>query len=256
METGRGKMQNLNNSETTVLGIQGRKSLGRKAISLADLVTRQIRESIITGEFAPGQRLKEDELCRMFDISRPPIREAFKTLQANGILDHKPRRGVFVTQFTDQDIVEVYTINAMLYDKTTDIALDLITDRDIAELKGYLEKMIRAVEADPYNVREYQLAHGEFHQFIMEISGYRRIKELDRQLRDLVFIFSYKSLKEKSHLKKSLRYHCEIFKAIQERDKEKALLLTREHVFSAITFLQGRFPARKVQGNSENAAVG
>ena len=80
------------------------KSLGMEVSSLVDLVTTKIRELIITGDYRPGQQLKEDELCRLFDISRPPIREAFKTLEANGLVVRKPRRGVFVAEFSAKDV--------------------------------------------------------------------------------------------------------------------------------------------------------
>lgn len=228
------------------------RSLGAEVTSLADMVTRQIRESIITGEFVPGQRLKEDELCKMFDISRPPIREAFKTLQANGILVHKPRKGVFVAEFTAQDVEEVYTIISMLYHKTTDIAMDIISERETATLGHYLDRMKRAVRSEPHDVREYQLAHGEFHQFIMEIARYKRIRELERQLRDQVFIFSYTSLQQKKHLDSSLEYHMRIFEAIQEKNKAKALELMEEHVFSALDYLKDKFPDRKDDTPFEN----
>lgn len=246
----------MKNSKKTLQTTKVKESLGTKATSLADLVTKQILEYIIIGEFVPGQRLKEEELCRMFDISRPPIREAFKTLQAKGILEYKPRKGVFIAQFTDQDVFEVYTINTMLYQKATDLALDIITDEEIAELKRYLDKMIMAAESEPCDVREYQIAHGDFHQFVIEVSGYRRIKELDRQLRDQTFIFSYKSLKERSHLENSLRYHREIFKAISDRNKEKALQLTEEHISNAISFLKGKLPVKRNDGPIESDTAG
>lgn len=222
------------------MGLQNnslKKSLGKEVFSLAELVTRQIRESIMTGYFVPGQRLKEEELCRMFDISRPPIREAFKTLEANGILIHKPRRGVFVTEFTAKDVEEVYTIIAMLYEKTTDMAMGVITDRDVTELKTFVDRMIAAVEMSPCDIQEYQLAHDSFHQVLIDLAGNGRIRDLEKQLRDQVFIFSYTSFQEKTHLRASLDYHVRIFDAIKEGNKVQAMDLMEEHVLTAITFL-------------------
>lgn len=216
---------------------QPNKSLGTATSSLAELVTRQIREFIITGEFVPGQRLKEDELCRMFDISRPPIREAFKTLEANGMLVHKPRRGVFVSEFTTKDVEEVYTIIAMLYQKTTEMALEEITEQDMAALKQHLDAMAMAVGAEPHNVRDYQLAHGDFHQKIIDIAGNQRIKKLEGQLRDQVLIFSYTSFQKRVHLEASLDYHLRIYRAIRKRNKKEALRLMEEHVLKALAFL-------------------
>ena len=248
-------MQTLKNHDELVSEAKIHRSLGTEVTSLADMVTKQIRESIITGEFAPGQRLKEDELCKMFDISRPPIREAFKTLQANGILVHKPRKGVLVAEFTVQDVEEVYTIISMLYHKTTDIAMDIITNQQIGTLKRHLDRMKRAVQSEPYDVREYQLAHGDFHQFIMQIAGYKRIKELERQLRDQVFIFSFTSFQEKKHLDSSLEYHIKIFEAIQEKNKDKALELMEEHVCSALKYLKDKYPDNEDTSSTPKSLV-
>lgn len=224
-----------------------KKSLATEAFSLAELVTRQIRESIMTGFFVPGQRLKEEELCQMFGISRPPIREAFKTLEANGILVHKPRRGVFVTEFTARDVEEVYTIIAMLYQKTTELAMGVITDRDVTELQNFINRMKEAVEVSPCDIQEYQIAHDSFHQILIDLADNRRIKDLEKQLRDQVFIFSYKSFQERTHLRASLDYHMRIYEAIRDGNKVLAMDLMEEHVVTAITFLVNQLMRKETE---------
>lgn len=238
-------MQNLNSTVISSVDTRPSTSIGKAISSLTELVTRQIRELVITGEFVPGQQLKEDELCRMFDVSRPPIREAFKILEANGLLVHKPRKGVFVADLTFQDVEEVYTIIAMFYHKTTDIALKVITESDIDVLKRHLDRMVHAVGAVPHNVREYQHAHSEFHQVLIDIAGNSRIKKLEKELREQVFIFSYASFRDEGHLKASIDYHIRIYEAIRERNKEKALQLMEEHVLKAIDFLGRHFRGTK-----------
>ena len=78
-----------------------------EVLSVVDLVRKNIRNSIITGEFEPGMQLKEEELCKKYGISRPPIREAFKTLEADGLVTRMARRGVFVSEFNEKDIWEI-----------------------------------------------------------------------------------------------------------------------------------------------------
>ncbi len=205
--------------------------------SLADLVTRQIREAIITGEFKLGKQLKEDELCKLFAISRPPIREAFKTLEANGLVTRKPRRGVFVAEFTAKDVEEVYTIVAMIYQKATSLALDALDEQSLAELAAQVESMERHAGEDPPNLRDYQAAHLAFHEIIMDLAGNRRMKELEKQLRYQITIMSYKSFQEPEHLQSSLNYHRQILAAFHRQDKEEALALMEEHVLRAMAFL-------------------
>ena len=211
-------------------------SLGTEVVSLADLVTTRIRELIITGEFLPGQQLKEDELCKMFAISRPPIREAFKTLEANGLVTRKPRKGVFVSEFTAKDAEEVYTIVAMLYSKATEMALARVTERDLQLLEAHIDMMEKCATSDPPDLIDYQSAHRAFHEVLMDLAGNHRMKQLEKQLRYQISIISYKSFQEPGHLLSSLEYHRRIHKAISEKDVEEATALMEEHVLRALNF--------------------
>jgi DNA-binding GntR family transcriptional regulator len=211
-------------------------SLGTEVVSLADLVTTRIRELIITGEFVSGQQLKEDELCKMFAISRPPIREAFKTLEANGLVMRKPRKGVFVTEFTAKDAKEVYTIVAMLYCKATEMAMESVTDAHLRLLEKHIDTMENCTTGDPPNLFDYQAAHRAFHEVIMDLAGNERMKLLEKQLRYQISIISYKSFQEPGHLHSSLEYHRRIHKAISEGNESDATALMEEHVLKALSF--------------------
>jgi len=78
-----------------------------KVESIADLAKRHIELWIIKGEYKPGQKLKEEEISVRLGISRPPTREAFKSLEAEGLVVRKPRRGVFVTEMTEKEPVDL-----------------------------------------------------------------------------------------------------------------------------------------------------
>ena len=108
--------------------------------SLVDLAKRHIQLWIIKGEYQPGQRLKEEEISARLDISRPPVREAFKFLEAEGLVIRKPRRGVFVSEMTAKDVWEAYTLKATLYEMATQLALDNISDLQIAELRRHTRR--------------------------------------------------------------------------------------------------------------------
>lgn len=213
-----------------------KKSLGMEVSSLVDLVTTKIRELIITGDYRPGQQLKEDELCRLFDISRPPIREAFKTLEANGLVVRKPRRGVFVAEFSSKDVEEVYTIVAMIYRKATDMAIDKLEEHHLDKMASCIEMMASSATVVPPNVRDYQLAHRGFHEVIMELAGNERMRALEEQLRYQIYIISYKNFQEAEHLSSSLEYHQRILSALRNRDREQAMDQVEAHVMDALDF--------------------
>lgn len=82
--------------------------------SLTDATTELLRERIIQGAFAPGQRLVEVEIARQLGTSRGPVREALAVLRAEGLTRDEPGRGSYVTALRDRDVEEVYEVRAAL----------------------------------------------------------------------------------------------------------------------------------------------
>jgi DNA-binding GntR family transcriptional regulator len=209
-----------------------------KIESLVDLAKRHIQLWIIKGEYQPGQRLKEEEISVRLDISRPPIREAFKFLEAEGLVIRKPRRGVYVSEMTDKDVWEAYTLKATLYEMATELALDNMTDRQIVELETIVKKMEGCANCEPVDLVGYQEHHQEFHDQIMLISGNERLKKFSASIHLQVCRFSYKSLQNEAHLRSSIGYHQRIINALKEKNKPLACKLMKDHVLSALDTLR------------------
>ena len=86
---------------------------GLHAPSLVEVTTRQLREEILSGELTPGQRLIEEQIRKRYAISRAPLREALRLLAQQGLVEHLPRRGARVTEWSDTDIDELFGLRAM-----------------------------------------------------------------------------------------------------------------------------------------------
>lgn len=208
-----------------------------KVESIADIAKRHIREWIVTGRFLPGEQLKEEEIAKRLGISRPPVREALKGLEATGLVVRKPRRGVFVPEMTEKDMWEIYTLKATLYEMAMGLAMEVITEKEITRLQALVEKMDACVKKEPFDVLQYQRVHGTFHQIIMDIAGNKRLKTIALHLHNQVTMFSYKTLQDRDHLHSSLDYHWAILKAIKEKNTASACRLMKEHVLNALGVL-------------------
>ena len=127
-----------------------------KIESIVDLAKRHMELWIIKGEYVPGQKLKEEEIAVRLGISRPPIREAFKALETEGLVVRKPRRGVFVTEMTAKDVWEAYTLKAVLYEMATGLAMETITANQISELDEVVQQMEACVETESVDLLQYQ----------------------------------------------------------------------------------------------------
>ena len=202
--------------------------------SIADLARGHIEVWIIKGEYQPGQQLKEEEIAARLDISRPPVREAFKMLEAEGLVVRKPRRGVFVTEMTQKDVWEAYTLKAALYEMAVELAMDIISETQIKELEAVVRQMEGCVAVEPVDLLRYQEYHQKFHDQIMLISGHTRLKKISASIHNQVSRFSYKSLQNSAHLNSSVRYHRQIIKAIKSEDKVLACRLMKVHVLEAL----------------------
>lgn len=82
--------------------------------SSSDTARARIRELIISGDFAPGSRLRERELSQTLAVSRVPVREALQQLEAEGFIDTSPRRGATVKQITLRDVNELFDVRLSL----------------------------------------------------------------------------------------------------------------------------------------------
>lgn len=202
--------------------------------SLVDLAKKHILELIITGVYKPGQQLKEDEICKLFRFSRPPIREAFKMLEAEGLVTRKPRCGVFVARMTPKDIWEVYTLKSVIFQMATSLAMAVMTDTDLEALETTVNQMTTCVATEPVVLRQYQLHHRAFHEIVMTLAGNSRLAQVENNLRFQISRISYNSLKNPAHLKSSLEYHRQILAAMKKGDRALACRLMKEHVLDAL----------------------
>ncbi len=216
-----------------------------KIESIADSVKRYLETCIFTGKFKPGQQIKEQEVAESLGISRPPIREALKSLEAEGLITRKPNRGAFVTEIEEKDIWEIYTLKMALYGLATQLAFDMITEELVQKWEILIKDMEEAISSSPPDIARYQELHEEFHDIMFDTAGHERLKKIVLNLHKQVKRYSYQSLGDQVHLEKSFNYHKAILEAIKERDMEKTIVLTKEHVIEGLKVLQDMMRKRK-----------
>jgi len=210
-----------------------------KIESIADSVKKYLEQKIVTGKLKPGQQIKEQEVAEALGVSRPPIREALKILETEGLITRKPNRGAFVTEIEEKDIWEIYTLKTALYGLGTRLAFDRLTDALITKLEVITAKMGECIEQEPPDISKYQSLNEQFHDLMLDAAGHGRLKKMADTLHNQVKRYSYRSLAERSHLQRSYKYHMAIVEAIKRGEKEKAAQLTEEHVLEGLKVLQG-----------------
>ncbi len=208
-----------------------------KVESIADEVKKYLERSIFSGKLKPGEQIKEQDLAQSLGISRPPIREAFKILEAEGLLVRRPNRGVFVREIEKKDLWEIYTLKIRLYAMGTELAFENITPTLLKRLEQVVERMEKCCEATPPEIANYQRLNEQFHDMILEASGHERLRKIVATLHNQVKRFSSMSLSNQDHMTRSCKYHRMILDAIKRGDREAAVQLTEEHVLQALEML-------------------
>ncbi|MDH2429084.1 GntR family transcriptional regulator [Sphaerisporangium sp. TRM90804] len=142
--------------------------------SLVELSVRRLRHEILSGAFAPGERLIEEQLTQRFGTSRAPLREALRSLGQQGLVEHLPRRGVRVAELTPTDVDELFGLRDVLERYAMQTALPLRDGQSLEGLAEALDGMAAAVEADdPFSENE---AHRRFHVALVELAGHRQLQ--------------------------------------------------------------------------------
>src|SRR6202012_5263611 len=104
-------------------------------VSLHGEVLSRLRDYIVEGNLAEGERVPERELCGMFGISRTPLREALKVLASEGLLDLLPNRGARVRSLTTHDLTELFDVMGGLESLAGRLACENITEDEIAAVE-------------------------------------------------------------------------------------------------------------------------
>jgi len=115
---------------------------------IRDMIYDSIRQAIFEGELKAGDRLVEKELAEKMKVSRTPIREALRKLEAEGLIRHVPRKGVVVKDFTKEEIIEIYSIRQALEALAITYTIKNITKEEIKKLKDIINKMRELTDKD------------------------------------------------------------------------------------------------------------
>ena len=144
-------------------------------VDLGHAVTAAIRELIMTGAVAPGDRLVETELSERFGTSRGPVRDAFKELEQSGLVVSVPRRGTFVATLTAADIHEIYTLRLALEKLAIVTTATIATDHDIAAMRAAVERLTEAQRtSDRRAGAEADIA---IHRLVVRTAGHERLTD-------------------------------------------------------------------------------
>jgi DNA-binding GntR family transcriptional regulator len=212
---------------------------------LVDRLAGEIQARVLSGATPVGTRLRQEALADEFGVSRTPVREALRQLQATGLVELLPNRGAVVRGPSAREIREAYEVRAELEGLAAELAAERISDRDLRRLQeaqrlfqDAVETLIarRARRREPWKDESLWVqANDLFHQAILDASANARLADTIADLhRSFPRNLTWAALSRSSRLlEENVEQHQAVLDAIERRDPAEARRSMVEHVRSA-----------------------
>jgi len=196
------------------------RSLGRAA-------QQEIEHLILSGAIRPGERLTEAHLSQRLGVSRGPIREAFRMLEADGLVRQEKNRGAFVRDIALEDAAEIYDLRAAMDELVGRRLAGALAPQQLKALRAQVDTMDQSARAG--DAATYHRLNLQFHDTLVEFAGNRKLAAIYRKLVKELALFRRRNLEQLAVLPNSLAEHRAILKAIAAGDAAGAARLLYEH---------------------------
>jgi DNA-binding GntR family transcriptional regulator len=209
--------------------------IGDRHTSLRDQATEELRERIVTGVYAPGERLTEERLARDFGVSRNPIREALRVVEAEGFVRSVPRRGVVVATPDKSTMRELFVVRHELEGFAARLASQQASAEEVTGLRSLLDEARAATERG--DLAEVAALNSAFHQRVVDLAHNRWLAALYAPLnRHVQWVFRLSAAHRAPH---SWNEHLRLVEAIEAGDPAGAEQAAGDHVDAAAAASEG-----------------
>lgn len=200
-------------------------------ISYSELVYHILRKEIILGNLQSNTKLNEVDLAKTFEISATPVREAFRKLQSDGLVEIIPFKGVTVKGISPSEIIAIYQCREVLEGLAAKLTAEKITEYECKKLKKIYNQSCNTTDANAIvNFNR------EFHDVIIDVSGNEKIKIFIQGFTALINRDMYLTSYDEVRSKLCNDEHLNILESILKRDSQKAEYHMRKHIANAFKY--------------------
>lgn len=198
-----------------------------------------IREMILTGKLEAGEQLREEGLAEMVGVSRTPIRDALRRLEAELFIVRSDTQRVFVASWSREDVDEMFTLRGMLEAHAAERAATRFTVENLAQLRHWNEAIERSVERDRPDAIAFLDGNQEFHQLIVTVAQSPRLASTLATLVEQPVVRRTAALYNREQLAQSAAEHRELILAFAARDAQWAHAVMTGHIRRAFHTFSG-----------------
>jgi DNA-binding GntR family transcriptional regulator len=215
---------------STGTGIRRADMITRPALAVE--VANALRELILEGELAGGEKIREKELTERFGVSRTPLREAMKMLSAEGLIELIPNRGAIISQSSEADLANAFPILAALEALAGAQAAERATEKELNEISALTDALHNAfTKRDRPRYFEINQA---IHNAILDASRNPTLRRMHATLAGQVHRARYQANLEHARWEKAVAEHGRIAEALSDRRTDEVAALLRSHMMAKL----------------------
>lgn len=197
-------------------------------LPLRDIVFNTLRQAILKGELAPGERLMEVSLAQKLGVSRTPVREAIRKLELEGLVMMIPRRGAEVAKISEKNLRDVLEVRRGLEDLTMELACQRITENQILELKKANVDFENSLTSN--DVTAIAEADERFHEIIYKACGNDKLVQVLSNIKEQMYRYRLEYIKDGAKRSRLVEEHKKIVGALERRNMQEAKEFMRDHI--------------------------
>jgi DNA-binding GntR family transcriptional regulator len=212
--------------------------------SAADRAYSEVRGLILSGDASPGTPLREEALADIVGVSRTPIREALRRLEAELYAVRTPSGRLVVADWDVDDVAEMFALRAMLEGHAAARAATRLTTEGLAELKACNARIERAITAPDPDIAGFLDGNRRFHDLVLGASASARLATMLAGLVEQPIVRRTATRYDRSDLERSAHEHGQLIQAFAARDAEWARSVMTAHIRRALHAFRAASPSK------------
>ncbi len=205
-----------------------RRWVVKKSKTIRRKVYDYLREQLLSGQIPPHQHLVEARIAKEIGTSRTPVREALHSLELEGLIESIPKVGYVVKPISEEEVVEICEIRAVVEGLAARWAIEKSHQRLISELKRNISLAEEKVRSG--DIKSFVDLDAQFHEAISRLSGSKRLLEFGQTLRRHMLRYRIQSIYLTDNVRRAIRGHKGILRAIKKGRLEEVYQAIKEHL--------------------------
>lgn len=207
-----------------------------ETLTLSQKIAEDISSKIVEGSLKPGEHIIEYELTELYGISRSPIREALYLLENQGIVERKPRKGVFVKKHTKKEIYDLYDAIYSIQEVVLKKAMETCSKDQLNDLYNIIEKM--EISINKRDFKECFLLIENLQLKLFELPGNTVFEDLYQKLNKRWTTFRFLTLSHPDSLIRSMQEYNEIIKGVEQKNPSRIQSILEMKKSRALSILE------------------